>query len=70
MLKSVKCAVVCGKESDHDIVKSFRGIDEYYLDTLPDNLRLPILPFRIQRCPNCGYCSPDISELIKGADEH
>ena len=68
MLKSVKCAV-CGKESGHNIVNGISNSRGTYLDTDPDKIELSALPYIVQRCPNCGYCSQELSELIKGADE-
>ena len=64
----VKCAV-CGKESDHSFNGSTKALGELDLDTNPDKIELSALPYIVQRCPNCGYCSRELSELIKGADE-
>ena len=57
------------KESDHSFVKGSKAFGELDLDTNPDKIEPSTLPYLIQRCPNCGYCSTDLSELMKGADE-
>lgn len=64
MNTSVKCAV-CGKESDHKLNGSTKVFGESDLDKIEPST----LPYLIQRCPSCGYCSPDLSELIIRADE-
>ena len=51
----VKCAV-CGESNPLRIVSSTNAFRTIDLD--------------IQRCPSCGYCSQELSELMKGADEH
>ena len=68
MNTSVKCAV-CGKESDHNIVNGISNSRGTYLDTDPDKIELSALPYIVQRCPNCGYCSPKLSEIISDADK-
>ena len=68
MNTSVKCAV-CGKESDHRLVEGTKAFEELGLDTDPDKIELSALPYIVQRCPNCGYCSTDLSELMKSADK-
>ena len=65
MNTSVKCAV-CGKDSYHN---KFNGSTNTFAETFPDKIKSSTLPYLIQRCPSCGYCSPELSELIKGADE-
>ena len=65
MLKSVKCAV-CGNDSYH----KFNGSAKTFAGIFPDKIKSSSLPYLIQRCPNCGYCSHELSELMKGADEH
>ena len=64
MNTSVKCAV-CGNESYH----KFNGSTKTVNGTFPDKIKSSTLSYWVQRCPHCGYCSPDLSELINGADE-
>ena len=39
------------------------------LDTRPEDLMRSSIDLWIQTCPHCGYCAPDISRLIPGAEE-
>jgi len=39
------------------------------LDTRPANMSIMALGNRIQHCPNCGYCAPDISIEFPSAQE-
>ena len=64
----VKCAV-CGKGSGHKFNGSTKAFGDIYLDTDPDKMELSALPYLIQRCPSCGYCSYKLSELINDADK-
>ena len=60
----VICAV-CGNDSYH----KFNGSTNTFAEIFPDKIKSSTLPYLIQRCPKCGYCSPDLSELMNGADE-
>ena len=60
----VKCAV-CGKESGH----KFNGSTNAFGSVVLDIRSLEMDQSTIQRCPNCGYCSPDLSELIKESNK-
>ena len=58
----IKCAV-CGKGSGH----KFNGSTNAFGSVVLDIRSLEMDQSTIQRCPNCGYCSPKLSELIDDA---
>jgi uncharacterized protein (DUF2225 family) len=58
--KTHKC-YVCQTESEHTIVMSTISMGYADLDFRHPEMRRSTLEFDIQRCPNCSYCSYDIS---------
>ncbi len=66
--KNKKCAV-CGKESEHTEWGSTNTLRYPDLDFRPSEMKRPTINIWIQTCPSCGYCSPDIGELISNATE-
>lgn len=67
-IENKKCAI-CGKESKHTEIGSTNAFGSPDLDTRPPEMKRSTINMWIQTCPFCGYCSPDISELIKKASE-
>ncbi|MBI9072736.1 MAG: DUF2225 domain-containing protein [Melioribacteraceae bacterium] len=63
--RKIKC-FVCQKESEQDIVLSTSSVGYADLDFRFPPLKRYTIEFDIQRCPNCFYCSQNIS---KGIDE-
>ena len=59
----------CGAKSKHDVVISASGFGSPDLDFRPPSRMRNIIYHTIQRCPNCGYCSNDISECKGKIDE-
>lgn len=59
----------CGAKSKHDVVISASGFGSPDLDFRPPSRMRNIIYHTIQRCPNCGYCSNDISECKGNIDE-
>ena len=66
--KEVKCAV-CGHVSKQWVMMSTSAFGSPGLDTRPPAPHGYNLEFWIHRCPSCGYCSPRISEKVKGSPE-
>jgi len=66
----------CGTTSTHGGIMSTNTQGSSDLDTRPAEMQRSTITFWIQRCPSCGYCSPDISEGISenkkiiGSDEY
>jgi tetratricopeptide (TPR) repeat protein len=53
---------ICGVESEHCIIGSTNSMGFPDLDLRPAEMQRSTMHYWIQRCPECGYCSPDISE--------
>ena len=60
------CAV-CGTESRQIVLGSTNAFGPSDLDTRPAEMLRSTLPYWIERCPACGFCAPNISELMEGA---
>jgi hypothetical protein len=61
--KQKKCAL-CGEIADYKvIVSSYSFIGIQYFDSRRIEMTLLDLECYIQRCPHCGYCSPDIEKF-------
>ena len=59
--KKVQCCV-CGKKSNHKVVRSSYSHGSSDLDTRPPEMTRSTIYYSIQRCPSCGYCASDLSE--------
>jgi len=63
LLPVTKTCVLCGTPSEQVEVMSsntlFGGPD---LDTRPAEMLRSTLPYWVQRCPHCGYCSGDLAQ--------
>ena len=68
-LEEEKRCAVCGERSKHTVVASTSVFGSSDLDTRPPELERATLPWRVQTCPCCGYCAPDLSESIEKAAE-
>ncbi len=56
-----KCAI-CGTENYYSEILSTSAFGSPDLDTRPPELERYTIYAWVQRCPNCGYCAPDISK--------
>lgn len=64
----VRCAI-CGKTGYQTVLGShtlFSRPDDQDLDTRTRGLMRPFLEIRVQACPACGYCAPEIAEGMEG----
>jgi len=59
--KEVVCCI-CGEKSNHMEIGSTNSFGSADLDTRPPEMERSTIYHWIQRCPSCGYCSPDLSE--------
>jgi len=64
--KKVKCGV-CGKKNKFPVIGSTNTIGLPDLDTRPAEMMRSTIVAWAQRCPECGYCSSDITSLQKEA---
>lgn len=64
----VKCAC-CGKESTQKIMSDCKAKGYMDLDTRPPEDKRSALEYEVQECPECHYCSEDISVLIPNTDK-
>ncbi len=63
-----ECAV-CGKSNKYTEIGSTNTFGPLDLDTRPPEMVRSTISEWIQRCPECGYCAPDISERLEKASE-
>ena len=63
MFPALKLCAACGETSEHMLISSTSSFGSMDLDTMPPPLARDTLAQEIQRCPSCGYCAPDISEV-------
>lgn len=64
-----KVCALCGKASRQEIIYSTNSFGSMDLDTRPPEMKRSTIDTDIQRCPHCGYCSPDISTLKENATQ-
>jgi len=57
----VKCSV-CRRKSSHTSVVSTNSFGSPDLDTRPPEMQRSTMQYWIERCPNCGYCTTDLSK--------
>ena len=62
ILKRSKTCKLCSSESLHAVVGSTNTSGQPDLDTRPAEMMRSTIKFLIQKCPECGYCAPDISK--------
>ena len=62
----VTCAV-CGHESEFNALGSTNQFGHPDLDTRPPEMARSTMPWWLQECPSCGYCSESIGEVSWGA---
>jgi hypothetical protein len=58
---NVTCAV-CGTESEQERLISTNTMGPPDLDTRPAPMARDTLRFAMARCPQCGYCAPELDE--------
>lgn len=63
---SVRCAL-CGELSTQMALSSTSSFGPPDLDLRPQGPARWSLPFRVQRCPRCGYCAESIGQRTPGA---
>ena len=69
ILRKEKVCALCGKLSEHSEIGSTSVFGSPDLDTRPPEMKRSTIDMWIQACPFCGYCAPDISEIIEKATE-
>jgi len=62
------CAV-CGVVSEHTHLLSTNSYGAPDLDGRPPEMERSTIEWSIHRCPECGYCAPNIGQVIAGAAE-
>jgi len=63
----VKCAC-CGNKSTQKVIKNCTAKGFMDLDSRPPEERRSALGYEVQECPECHYCSEDISIPIKNCN--
>jgi hypothetical protein len=66
--ENVVCGI-CGHKSPQPIIGKTELIGLPDLDTRPPEVARSTVAFRVQRCPECGYCAPDISQKDEKASQ-
>jgi hypothetical protein len=64
-----KACAVCGKTSTQTVVNSTNRFGYPDLDLRPPEMMRSTMPYWVQTCPHCGYCSADIAVLVGEAKE-
>ena len=67
--ESIKC-FVCKQKSDQRLIGSTNTHGSMDTDTRPPEMERSTMPFWVQKCTNCGYCSLDLSNKIDGAKKN
>lgn len=62
---TVTCAC-CGKQSAQKLITDCAALGYMDLDTRPPEERRSAIEHEVQECPECHYCSEDISAPLKG----
>lgn len=62
----VRCAV-CGSEAEYTGIGSTNAHGSRDLDTRPPEMQRSTIFAWVQRCPECGFCGPDISQASSRA---
>ncbi|RPJ08920.1 MAG: hypothetical protein EHM28_02990 [Spirochaetaceae bacterium] len=65
----VEVCAVCGQMSTQTVVRSTNQMGSPDLDLRPPEMARSTIRYWVQKCPHCGYCHSDISELAKNAKE-
>jgi hypothetical protein len=60
--EATKECAICGNESTHKEIISTKALGSSDLDARPPEPERSTIDYWIQRCPQCGYCAPDISK--------
>jgi uncharacterized protein (DUF2225 family) len=58
--EKARCAV-CGSETEHTVIGSTNTFGSPDLDTRPPEMKRSTIFAWVQRCPECGYCTSDVS---------
>lgn len=64
--ETVACSV-CGSQSERTTIGSTNEFGSPDLDTRPPEMKRSTLFAWIHRCPDCGYCAPDITGACDGS---
>ncbi|MEW6735788.1 MAG: DUF2225 domain-containing protein [Acidobacteriota bacterium] len=59
-IKDYPCAV-CGAKHEQTVLRSTNQMGPSDLDGRPAEMARSTMPYWVQTCPDCGYCSSDIS---------
>jgi hypothetical protein len=65
----IKRCAICDSESEFTGISSTNRFGSPDLDTRPPEMMRSTIHTWVQRCPQCGYCASDISELHPGAED-
>ena len=72
--KEIICAN-CKNKSTYEMTRSTNAFGSCDLDTRPPEMQRSTMQYWTQRCPDCGYCSTDISvsegnmiEIVKSSE--
>lgn len=75
LYKKKEQCVVCGTETEYTEIASTNSFGSPDLDTGPPEMKRPTIVNWVQRCPECGYCAPDVSKatpqvasLVRGTE--
>lgn len=66
--EEAQCSV-CGTRSDFTAIGSSNRFGSPDLDTRPPEMIRSTISAWVQRCPNCGACASNVSEVRSGAQE-
>jgi len=69
LIQSEHACLVCGATNAYTSIGYTNQIGYYDLDTRPPERLRSTLPHWIQRCPQCGYCAPHVSQGPSGVNE-
>lgn len=58
--ENLSCGL-CGEENEYRVIGSTNSFGQPDLDTRPSEMERSTLFAWVQRCPDCGYCAPDVS---------
>ena len=61
---------ICNQNNDQDVIGSSSSFGSMDTDTRPPEMERSTMPFWVQECINCGYCSTDLSNRIDDSEKH
>ena len=64
-----KTCAVCGAKNSYNVIGSTNSMGSSDLDLRPPEMMRSTIGFWVEKCPACGYCASDVSQLLKNAKE-